>query len=92
MSICSLSFDILKHTNGFSRYFVCTGVADNYAHFVAHTRTDYACVNVYRTSERCFRVIWYRSHLQTERLSKYRSFRSLTELCSYLDALSTMLV
>ena len=92
MAFDTLRSDILRRTGNFSRVFLSNSFTDCYVQFVAYTRTDYACVNVYRTSEKCFRVIWCHSHCQTEKFSEYKSFRSFSELCFYLDTLSYMLV
>lgn len=87
-----LYLQINTHTSYFRSKFRVHSYTDSYVQFVANTCFDIASVCVYRTSEKCFRVMFYHSHLQNGKVSDYKSFRTLSELCYYLDTLSFMLV
>lgn len=92
MSSNCLYLQINALASNFRSKFRVHSYTDLYVHFVANTCSDIASVSVYRTSERCFRVMFYHSHLQNCKLSGYKSFRTLSELCYYLDTLSFMLL
>lgn len=92
MSSNCLYLQINALTTNFRSKFRVHSYTDSYVHFVANTCSDIASVCVYRTSDRCFRVMFYHSHLQNCKVSDYKSFRSLSELCYYLDTISFMLV
>ena len=92
MSSNCLYLQINALTTNFRSRFRVHSYTDSYVHFVANTCSDIASVCVYRTSEKCFRVMFYHSHLQNCKVSDYKSFRTLSELCYYLDTLSFMLV
>lgn len=92
MSSNCLYLQINALTSNFRSKFRVHSYTDSFVHFVANTCSDFASVCVYRTSEKCFRVMFYHSHLQNFNVSDYKSFRTLSELCSYLDTLSFMLV
>lgn len=87
-----LYLQINAHTSNFRSKFRVRYYTDSYVHFVANTCCDIASVSVYRTSEKCYRVMFYHSHLLNGKVSDYKSFRTLSELCYYLDTLSFMLV
>ena len=92
MSSKCLYLQINALTSNFRSKFRVHSYTDSYVHFVANTCSDIASISVYRTSEKCFRVMFYHSHLQNCKVSDYKSFRTLSELCYYLDTLSFMLV
>lgn len=92
MSSNCLYLQINALTTNFRGKFRVYSYTDSYVQFVANTCSDIASVCVYRTSEKCFRVMFYHSHLQNCKVSDYKSFRTLSELCYYLDTLSFMLV
>lgn len=92
MSSNCLYLQINALTTNFRSKFRVNSYTDSYVHFVANTCSDIASVCVYRTSEKCFRVMFYHSHLQNCKVSDYKSFRTLSELCHYLDTLSFVLV
>lgn len=92
MSSNCLYLQINALTTNFRSKFRVHSYTDSYVQFVGNTCSDIASVCVYRTSEKCFRVMFYHSHLQNCKVSDYKSFRSLSELCYYLDTLSFMLV
>ena len=84
--------EIMSHTVKFNRkfrVFACTG---SYIQFVANSCSDYASACVYRTSAHTYRLMWYHSHLLVCKFSEFKSFRTLSDLCFYLDALSDKLV
>lgn len=92
MSSNCLYLQINALTSNFRSKFRVHSYTDSYVYFVANTCSDIASVCVYRTSEKCFRVMFYHSHLHNCKVSDYKSFRTLSELCYYLDTLSSMLV
>lgn len=92
MGATRLQLEIMSHTEEFRRRFRVNACTDAYIQFVALTRYDCAIANVYRTSTNCYRVMWYHSHLQVRKFSEYKSFRTISELCVYLETLSRRLV
>lgn len=92
MGATRLQLEIISHTIEFRRKFRVNACTDCYIQFVANTRYDFASATVYRTSAKCFRLMWFHSHLQVRKFSEYKSFRTFADLCLYLETLSAMLV
>ena len=92
MGATRLQHDIIFYTDFFSRNFRVYACTDCYIQFVANARNFYACATVYKTSKTCYRVMWYQCFSQKHKFSQYKSFKTVSELCYYLDALSVKLV
>ena len=82
----------MLHTDFFSRVFLVKSSYGSYIQFVSNAHNFYACATVYKTSKTCYRVMWYQCFSQKHKFSQYKSFKTVTELCYYLDALSVNLV
>ncbi len=92
MGATRLQLEIISHTEEFRRKFRVNSCTDCYIQFVANTRFDFASATVYRTSHHTYRLMWFHSHLQVRKFSEYKSFRTIAELCVYLETLSARLV
>ena len=91
MGATRLNLEIYAHTLEFNKRFKVRAYTDSYLYFEALTRYDFGSIAIYRTSSKCYRVMSYRSHLQVSRYSDYKSFRTISELCVYLETFSKML-
>lgn len=91
MGSTRLNLEIYAHTLEFNKRFKVRAYTDSYLYFEALTRYDFGSVAIYRTSKHTYRVMFYRSHLQVNRYSEYKSFRTIAELCVYLEAFSRTL-
>ncbi|AXH75977.1 MAG: hypothetical protein [Inoviridae sp.] len=91
MGATRLNLEIYAHTLEFSKRFKVRSYTDSYLYFESLTRYDFGSVAIYRTSKHTYRVMSYRSHLQVSRFSDYRSFRTIAELCLYLETFSKKL-
>lgn len=91
MGATRLNLEIYCHTLDFRKRFKLRSCTDSYLYFEALTRYDFGSIAIYRTSSKCYRVMSYRSHLQVSRFSEYKSFRTIAELCVYLETFSKTL-
>lgn len=86
-----LPFLIKTHTEFFNKKFILIGSTTDSALYRHTSRYDTAYVSIYRTSTKCYRLISYYSHLSVTNKSYYYSFRSLADLCAYLDSTDNLL-
>ena len=86
-----MNLEIISHTRLFARLFKCAEFTDEYLHFKHVGRYWYATATIYKTSSKCFRVMTYTNYCTNRRSSEYKSFRSLSDLCSYLETLAEKL-
>lgn len=92
MGATRLNLEIYSHTMYFRKRFKVFAYTEEYLQFTYNSYYDYACVTIMKTSQKCFRVMSFISHLQVKKLAEYKSFRTIAELCVYLDTLSVSLV
>lgn len=86
-----LNLEIISHTRLFAKLFKCAEFTDNYLNFKHVGRYWYATATICKTSTKCFRVITYKSYCTNRKHGEYKSFRSITELCAYLETLAEKL-
>ncbi len=87
--MCSLLNSLYNYSSSIRRSFrVLAGTED----FVLLASRESFCsyVAIFHRSRNCYGVMCY--ILKNEECSFYRSYRSIKDVCSYLDALSLMLV
>ena len=86
----SLLNSIDNYSPSVRRKFRVLASTDNY--LMLASREYYHCsyVSIYRTSKNCFRIMVYL--LTSGECSLYNSYKSVKDLCVYLDILSSMLV
>lgn len=87
MGSTRLSLDICSHTLNFARKFRCRSYTDNYLFYEFLNQVAYYSVVILKTSNYCYRVISYSSLLLVSRKSEYKSFRTIADLCVYLDSI-----
>lgn len=87
MSATRLNLEIYSHTKYFRKMFQCRAYTDSYLFFECLSRYEYKSVAIYKTSLHCYRVMWYASYLQVRKQSGYISFRSIADMCVFLDSL-----
>ena len=92
MNSSVLRFLIVSNAIAFRSKYRVFASTDSYVQFVANTSCTYSCVSVYRTSDKCFRVMFFSCYLNDNKTSEYKSFRTLSGLCYYLDTLASRLV
>lgn len=86
MGATRLQLEIMSHTLEFKRKFKVRYFTDSYLFFEWVSRYEYRSVAVYRTSAHCYRIIYYTSRLCVSRNSEYASFRSIQDLCVFLES------
>ena len=86
-----MNLEIISHTRQFAKLFKCSEFTDNYLNFKHVGRYWYAIATIYKTSTKCFRVMTYTMYCTNSKNSEYKSFRSITELCNYLETLAEKL-
>lgn len=92
MGATRLNLEIYSHTMNFRKRFKVFAYTEEYLQFTYNSHYDYACVTIMKTSRHTYRVMSFISHLQVKKLAEYKSFRTIAELCVYLDTLSVQLV
>lgn len=87
MGATRLNLEIYSHTKNFRKLFKCRSYTDSYLFFECLSRYAYWSVSIYKTSRNCYRVMWYASYMQVRKQSGYISFRSIADMCVFLDSL-----
>lgn len=87
MGASRLNFDIRSHTVKFSNRFRLRSYTDDYLCFEYLSNNEFLSVSIIQTSAHCFRVIAYCSFMSVQRIAEYRSFRTILDMCSYLDSI-----
>lgn len=82
-----LQLEILSYTDKFTKHYKLDSSTDKFLMYKMLTRTTYSIVAIFRTSTKCYRVMFYQSYLSVRKKSLYTSFRSMAELCVWLDTL-----
>ena len=78
---------ICSHTLYFARTFRCRGCTVNYLFYEFLNQYVYKTVAIIKTSNYCYRVIHYSSFMSVSRNSEYKSFRTIADMCVYLDSI-----
>lgn len=86
-----MQLEIQSHTRQFKSKFALDSCTDKYQCYRHTGRFWYCLVTIYSTCAKCYRVMTYKSYCQVNRLSEYKSFRTLSELCVYLENLAEQL-
>ena len=84
-SICSLSVSFTKH------FRLCNYTTD-YLHFSFNSPDAYSTVNLIKTSQHSYIVMTYVMLVNVKKFSLCVRFRTLKDMCIYLDTLSSQLV
>lgn len=87
MGATRLYLEILSHTVKFSNRFRMRSFTDEYLNFEYLSKSEYWSVSIIKTSAHCFRVIVYCSFMSVQRIAEYRSFRTIADMCVYLDSI-----
>ena len=82
----------IKNAKQFSKLFCLYASMRHYARYVLYTLKFFASVDIIKTCEKTYRVIVYVSYFELSKCAQYKSFNSISALCSYLDTLSSHLV
>ena len=84
-----LHLEIFAHTDEFRKKFKAEFFTDVYICFGYLSRWTFAQANIYRTSAKCYRVMTYNSYLGADKRCSYISFRSIADMCVYLENWAT---
>lgn len=82
----------IKNAKQFYKRFSLYAFMPHYARYVLYDLKFFASVDVIKTCEKTYRVIVYVSYFKLSKSAQYKSFSSISSLCSYLDTLSSQLV
>lgn len=80
-----LELEIISHAPTFAKYARCRVSTGSYLYFDVLRGNDYMTFAIYRTSAHCYRVMRYISYCGISVGTQYISFRSIQELCLYLE-------
>lgn len=87
MGATRLNLEIYAHTKNFRKRFQCRAYTDSYLCFESLTRYEYWQITIYKSSRNCYRVMYYGSKMQVDKRCGYISFRTIADLCVWLDKL-----
>lgn len=79
--------EIRSHSLNFARIFRCRAYTDNYLLYEFLNKFVYISVAIIKTSINCYRLIHYSSFMTVSRKSEYKSFRTIADMCVYLDSI-----
>ena len=82
-----LYLEIRSHSLNFAREFRCRAYTDSYLFYEFLNKFVYISVAIIKTSINCYRVIYYSSFMTVSRKSVYKSFRTIADMCVYLDSI-----
>ena len=82
-----LYLEIRSHSLNFARKFRCRAYTDTYLFYEFLNQVSYNSVAIIKTSNYCYRVIYYSSFMTVSRKSEYKSFRTIADMCVYLDSI-----
>ncbi len=85
------NLEIISHTRLFRKLFTCGEFTNDYLSFQHVGRYYFSHVTVCKTSSKCIRVMSYTSYCNAQKWSEYNSFRSISDLCIYLETLAEKL-
>lgn len=92
ITLSKLTTSIKNNAKQFCKLFCVYASMRHYARFVLYTLKFFASVDIIQTCEKTYRVIIYVSYFDLSKSAQYKSFSSISSLCSYLDTLSSQLV
>lgn len=92
MGATRLNLEIYSHTDSFKNRFRCFAFTDSYLKFQYISLYDFCDVSILKSSVHCFRVMIFKSHLSVDRIAEYKSFRTISDMCVYLETLSKSLM
>lgn len=87
MGATRLSSEIRSHTLNFPRKFRCRAYTNDYLFYEFLDQVAYKSVAIIKTSNYCYRVIYYSSFMTVSRKSEYKSFRTIADMCVFLDSI-----
>ena len=87
MTGTKLNFAVRSLSKKFYNSFRLRSYTDDYLCFEYISCSEYCNVSIIKTSVHTYRVLVYCSLQSGERIAEYRSFRSISDLCSYLDSI-----
>lgn len=86
-----MNLEIYAHTQQFRKLFKCSAYTDSFLMFQCVREYYFSVVSIYKTSPKCYRVMTYISHCSSSRESDYSSYRSIIDMCVYLEKLAERL-
>lgn len=78
---------IVSKTSVFIRKFGCVSCTNDYLFFESFNQIAYNSIVILQTSRNCYRLVHYSSFITGSRKSEYKSFRSISDMCVYLDSI-----
>ena len=87
MSATRLNLEICSHTLYFARKFRCRAFTDDYLFYEYINQGVYKSLAIIKTSNHCYRLIYYSSLMMGPKKSEYKSFRTFADMCVYLDSI-----
>ena len=87
MGATRLSLEICSHTLNFARKFRCRAYTNDYLFYEFLNQVAYNSVAIIKTSNYSYRLIHYSSSMTGTRKSVYKSFRTIKDMCFYLDSI-----
>lgn len=88
MGATRLQLEIYSHAPNFRSKFRVKNFTTEYMFCDFVNRFLYMSVTIIKTSVKCYRVIFYKSRLGIDNQAVYKSFRSIADLCVYLDTIA----
>lgn len=82
-----LLFVIRSRSKEFYKRFRLRSFTDDYLCFEYISCTEYWNISIIKTSVHSYRVLTYYSLDSVQKIAEYRSFRSIYDLCLYLDSI-----
>lgn len=82
-----LYLEIRSHSLDFARKFRCRSCTDDYLFYEFLNQVGYKSVVIIKTSKNCYRLVYYSSFMSGSCNSEYKSFRSIADMCVYLDSI-----
>lgn len=92
LTVSELTTSVKNNAKQFSKRFSVYASMRHYARYVLYTLKYFASVDIIKTCEKTYRVIVYVSYFELSKSAQYKSFSSISSLCSYLNTLSFQLV
>ena len=87
MSFSSINSEIVFRALNFARKFRCRSCTDDYLFYEFLNQFGYNSVVIIKTSKNCYRLVFYSSSMSGSSYSEYKSFRSIADMCVYLDSI-----
>lgn len=87
MGVTRLNSEIRSHTLNFARKFRCRAATDDCLFYEFLYPVAYKLVVIIKTSAHCYRLVYYFAFMNGPCYSKYKSFRTIADLCVFLDSI-----